>query len=206
MRYLTNDYLNLKRWDSYYKQLELIQSVKAKSVLEIGPGNGVLSSVLRRFGIHIKTFDIDPEVPANWHGDVKDISSIVPLERFDCVVAFEVLEHVPWKNVQRILCGIKKVTKRWIIISVPYSGIFMMPVLRLGRRGLREWKIGVRIPGFWRSDKYYKRSGHYWECGAAGYNIRRVRKMFASLLNIVAEDYHPVDKSQVFWILEKGLR
>ena len=29
---------------------------------------------------------------------------------------------------------------------VPYSGILFGTVLRLGRRGLREWQFGLRIP------------------------------------------------------------
>ena len=203
VQYLDKDYLTLKRWNSYFKQLELVRSIAPESVLEIGPGNCVLSSVLRLHGIQTNSFDIDPNVPASWHGDVSKIASIVPTESFDCVLAFQILEHTPWVDIHDTLCEIRQITKRWAIISVPYSGILIMPMLRVGRRGLQEWRLCLRISGFWRSNKYYKQSGHHWECCAAGYKLGKVRNMITSVFRIVKEDFHPMDKSQIFWILEK---
>jgi ubiquinone/menaquinone biosynthesis C-methylase UbiE len=42
-------------------------------------------------------------------------------ESFDCLTALEVIEHLPWGIYERALVEFERVTKKYIIISVPYE-------------------------------------------------------------------------------------
>lgn len=200
--YHTENYITYHRWISYYKQLDLIRSIRPSSILELGPGNGILTNTLRAMNYTVKTMDADPEVASDYHGDIRSLSSIVAPKSFDCIAAFQILEHIPWSDIPNTLLEIQKASRQYAVISVPYSGLLAMLSLKMGRRGIQEWNWGYRIPGFWRSGRFYRRKGHFWECGVRGFSLSKVRKQLQDVFYIESEEYHPYDKSQVFWVLK----
>jgi len=94
-----------------------------KTILDVGCGNG---SMLKKMGnkFNICGLDIsktalefikEPAILAD--------SSRIPLKQssFDLVLCSEVLEHLPCEAFQSSVSEISRVTKKYILLSVPYS-------------------------------------------------------------------------------------
>jgi len=116
--YLSDDHDNLERFISYYYQASLVKKLNIKSVLEIGVGNKAVSNYLRQCGFVVTTCDHDaalkPEI-------IADIRSLPMTENsFDVVLACEILEHLPWKDVPEALRQVHRVSRKYAIVSVPW--------------------------------------------------------------------------------------
>ena len=139
-----------------------------KSVLEIGAGNHIVANILRQFGIHVTTLDINESLKP----DIVGPANKIPLEResFDAVLAGHILEHLPFDQFNECLKEIYRVSKKDAVISIPHYGLtfsiaFKFPLLK--------WKRFIfKIPYFWKTKPL---SGeHYWEIGLRGYSLARV--------------------------------
>ncbi|MCP4726491.1 MAG: class I SAM-dependent methyltransferase [bacterium] len=204
VNYQSRNYLSFKRWAGYFLQFDLIRSLNVKNILEIGPGNHILRNILNAAGIESRTLDNNSEIKPDLIGDIRYIDQLGLKGKFECIAAFEVLEHISWDELPSVVQQIYDTTSNWAVISVPYAGMSLFSNIRIGRRGMREYTIGFRVPGFWRSNKYYSKSGHLWECGAKGYSRKKVRDLFKDYFSITKEAFHPLDRSQIFWILKKN--
>src|SRR5438874_10919618 len=85
-------YDTLERFQSYWHQLREATDLGGR-VLEIGIGNGTVSSILRARGLDVVTADIDRELRPDVVADIRKL----PFENgsFDGVLACEILEHIP---------------------------------------------------------------------------------------------------------------
>jgi 2-polyprenyl-3-methyl-5-hydroxy-6-metoxy-1,4-benzoquinol methylase len=116
--YSKEGYNNLLRFLSYQHQIELITNLKPKNVLEIGVGNKLVSNQLKSMGLKVTTCDFDPKLKPDFIGDIRNL----PFKKneFDLVVAFEVLEHLPFSDFDKALFEMQRVSKKNCIISLPY--------------------------------------------------------------------------------------
>ena len=65
--------------------------------LEIGSGSGWVKNHFEKHGFSIRTLDINP--PADYVCDIKNFRNTeLKDERFDCIIAFEIVEHVECLN------------------------------------------------------------------------------------------------------------
>lgn len=168
--YLTQKYNHEARWLSYWHQIDLILDLKSSSVLEIGIGSGVVKDYLKKCGLEVKTLDIDAELGPDFVGSVEKMP--VFGESFDCVLAAEILEHLPFVKFKPCLEEIFRVSKRYAVISLPdarrtlinlYLKLPLFPAL----------KIFFQIPSF----KIHKFNGqHYWEIGKRGFGLEAIKK------------------------------
>ena len=71
-------------------------------MLEIGVGNRTVSNYLKENGVDITTFDFDKELKPDIVGDVRDMKGIKE-NSFDVIMACEVLEHIPFDDVEYAL-------------------------------------------------------------------------------------------------------
>lgn len=93
-----------------------------KSVLEIGARDKYYSRILTGFFEGVTALDlVCPNFQMNKVTTVKgDVTRLdFPPNSFDCVVATEVLEHVP--NVERACREISRVARQYVVIGVPYK-------------------------------------------------------------------------------------
>lgn len=168
--YLTQKYNHKARWTSYWHQIDLVLGLAPASVLEIGLGNGVVKDYLSKCGTEIKTLDIDPSLHPDFIGSVEAMP--FPNGSFDCVLAAEILEHLPFEKFGRCLAEIRRVSKKNAVVSLPdarrtlinfYLKLPLLPALKL------FWQI----PSF----KEHKFNGqHYWEPGKRGFGLKMVEK------------------------------
>ncbi len=160
-------YRGRDRWLSYFYQLELLRLVDAKSLLEIGPGEGIVTDALRKSGIKVVTCDIAEDLQPDIVGSV----TALPCKdgEFDAVLAAEVLEHIRFEDVPQALRELRRVTSRNVLVSLPHPGWVFSCELKLPL--LPRFGLLFQIPFFWQEHRF--NGEHYWELGKKGYPVRR---------------------------------
>jgi 2-polyprenyl-3-methyl-5-hydroxy-6-metoxy-1,4-benzoquinol methylase len=128
----------------YAHVLEGVGEASERSVLDVGCGWGNSTLMLHACGARVTGIDIVPETIStlrtrypfvNWELiDVMDEPAMRSLPVYDCVVATEVLEHVPFEESMRTLWAHVAPGGR-LVATVPNSEC---PILQ---RGLRQWGI-----------------------------------------------------------------
>jgi len=222
-------YDTLERFQSYWLQLHEATQLGG-SILEIGIGNGTISAVLRTRGLEVVTVDIDRELGPDVVADIRDL----PLDdgSFDGVLACEVLEHIPWDDVPRALGELRRVARRWAVISVPSVGPAAtlqaslpnaLHVVRMMVR--RRWPIR---DGLWALSQsvVWRRAGgtvsdvgsvepmrrrphvfdgqHEWVLGEDGRVVEHVRDLATACGFTILSEFRPAGAvSHQFFVLER---
>lgn len=159
--------MHIKRWCSIWYQINEIIKLKPTTVLEFGPGIGILKSVLQTAKIKYFSADIASDLCPDFMGSV---DSLTLDKKFDLVCAFQVLEHLPYEKFESCLKNLSNLSSRYVIISLPYFGPYikfkfeLFPLIDL--RFVRK----LIFP------KSHKFDGeHYWEIGKKNYSLKRVK-------------------------------
>jgi 2-polyprenyl-3-methyl-5-hydroxy-6-metoxy-1,4-benzoquinol methylase len=179
-------YDELHRWASYWHQIQAVVRTGARRVLEVGVGSGVLSAYLRqRLGLDVTTCDFDASLRPDLVGDVRQLDAVVPEQSFDAVVAFQVLEHLPFADFVPALRQLARASRRHVILSLPHYGWSVQGRLRLWKW---NWAFSRRVSRF---PRWQFNGEHHWEIGTRGHALRRVRAAVASVLAIERDYFCP---------------
>ncbi len=162
-------------WSSiWFQAREAVCRPDVLSVLEFGRGRNLTKAVVEHFGIYHVSVDVGNKFFPDVVSSIEDFSTE---ERFDMVCAFEVLEHNPFEEFEKLLLKMKYFSKRYIYISLPFSGRwiavqlnFNIPKLFFKKTftlSMNRWKKKVQPVESYkkREDKY---SPHWWEVGDKG--------------------------------------
>jgi len=170
-------YVTRKRWDSFWHQIDEVTRLVPKTVLEVGPGLGVLKSVLATLGIDVRTVDIDPALSPDILGSALNLP--IADNSVDVACAFQVLEHFPFDDSGRAFAELARVANKGIVISLPDSR--------------RKWPYSIYIPKVGQKDfiltpphapKAHEFNGqHYWELNAKGYDENDIIRKFETYGN-----------------------
>lgn len=188
------------RWLSYWYQLRLVLESNPKKVLEVGLGNGLTTNYLRNQGVEISTLDIDVSLNPDLVGSITKIP--LPDSSVDCVLAAEVLEHIPFNEVEIALKEMRRVSRGAVVISVPDS---RRTILYFGLK----LPMLPRLDIFWKmqSCKEHKFDGqHYWEMGKKGYEYKKIEKVIKDSGFAIQKHFVPFDcPTKHFFVLKKSL-
>lgn len=188
------------------------------SILEIGPGSGYFSTITRALGYETSTADIDPDYGPDYLGDIRDLEIS---EKFDIVVGFEVLQHLPFDDVGRMLKKLSDLSSNYVFVSVPSRvhhlriGIALPGFLTPRRLGL-GWLHGWRsffLTWEWPRRSYRSRDArtdgldcwqvHYWEAGRKQYPKKRFLKEVENAgLRVIWSKHNP-DHPHHFFVMAK---
>src|SRR5215470_13186124 len=117
-------YDDAERWMSYWHQLRAVLAVKPRTVLEIGPGSGVFRRYLEHAGVAVKTVDIDASRGVDYVADITELDAALPSGLvFDAVCAFQVLEHLPFTELEPALASLARRANPHVFVSLPYRGL-----------------------------------------------------------------------------------
>ncbi len=204
--YFKKKYVDVNRFISYFYQIDLVTACaqdKNARVLEIGVGNGTVSDYLRRSGFTAVTCDIDKELRPDYVADIR----VLPFRDgdFDIVTAYEVLEHLPFEDFERAVAELKRVSRQWVLISLPYHStgfeiVMKFPFTRsiFGRSFLDFF---LRIPLVFR--RAGARAQHHWEIDLARYSLRRIRRIIGRHFTASREVRPPLHSYHYFFVLQK---
>ena len=190
-------YCGIDRWASYWYQLDEILKLKPTSVLEIGVGTNVFGSYLKR-NTDIKYFSMD--IADDLHPDIFGNIEKIPLENnsIDVVCVFEVLEHLPFEKFENVLKELKRVSKNYVVISLPHFG----PMIKFSFKlpFLKEIKIAFKIP-YYLEHKF--NGQHYWGIGKKGYSSGMIKEVMNTVGYKIVKDFIPYENSyHHFYILD----
>jgi len=114
----------------YTRLLQTLRSIKAKKVLEIGPGNGDLLFFLKNRGFEVTGIEIDNNCVNHirgknitcYLGDLEENAPELGNEKFDAIIMCQVFEHLYGPNkALKIICNLLR-EKGIIYLTVPDSG------------------------------------------------------------------------------------
>ena len=169
-QYFSPEYGAVPRFHSYGIQVEGVNELGARTLLEIGPGPGVVSHYLRGAGIQVTTLDIDARLAPDVLGSIRAL----PFAHgaFDAVLCCQVLEHLPFAEVPGCLAEMRRVAGKGAVISVPNQ----QPIHSVDAQ-LPLGRVHVSWPVPWRRPRRHEFDGeHYWELGAKDFPVARFRE------------------------------
>lgn len=197
--YFDHSYDTKGRFCSYWHQIDEAMRLSHKSVLEIGPGNGLVAEYLRRRQVSVLTIDIDHRL----NPDVVGTLTNMPFaeDSFDLIMCCEVLEHLPYEQLSGALSEIHRTCRSDAVLSVPDIRHDLRFDVRL--RTVGEFGRTIAFPRLRRPVHVFD-GQHYWEIGKASYPMVRVVKDIESSGFVVANTYCvPENPWHRFFILKK---
>ncbi len=195
--YLTPKYLSPERMSSYGHQYNLAMNTGCSSFLNVGSANWILHSLLFKQGKFVSDLDIDLSTTPDVIGSIVNL----PLKdfSFEVVMCYQVLEHLPFFTFEQSLRELRRVSSKFIIISLPDRSLSRF------EKAKRFLYILVRNPrNLHLLRKKIIDPEHFWEIGRNGVTLDRVLNVFLDLnIKILSHfrnrhfDYHH------FFLLEK---
>ena len=190
-------YDDAERWMSYWHQIRAVLAVKPKTVLEIGPGSGVFRNYLRAAGVDVKTLDIDASRGVDYVADIAKLDEKLPAGlAFDAICAFQVLEHLPFSELEACLASIARRANPHVVVSLPYRGLRVRFAFWWGDH---HFTVGHKLMLPWRHKPIAE---HCWELGYP-YTARRVTKVIARQLDVVSRGFIRENPYHYMWQLRR---
>jgi hypothetical protein len=173
--------------NAYYQYRDIRQcDASCKSILMIGPGQGLDALILRWKGYEITTFDIDETFDPDVVGSAHDLSMFGD-QSFDVVIASHVLEHLAEPYLNDCLGEIARVG-RWAVVYLPVHGRHLQVRFIPGFKGIDMSFVFDLFNYFEKPDgltPQYMEGQHYWEVGMRGFRVRELRRRFEGYFEIV---------------------
>lgn len=197
-----SEYLSRDRFISYHHQLRLIFNLgtQIKEILEVGIFNSLMTDLLKSKGYNVTTADIDRNLEPDIVLDLTSNFSIKK-DKYDAIVLFQVLEHLPYEQSEQALKRLAQATKKYLIISLPYNSQYFAIQLKFSLAKRSRYLL-FSLPTFWSSQP--KTDEHFWEVGLKGYPKERIHNSVAKAgLTIKQEFTDPMHPYHYFLVLEK---
>jgi hypothetical protein len=159
--YFSNHYFNMPQLCSFAHQLNFIHAMQPKSIIEIGIGNGFVSTFLRQAGIPIVTADINPALGADICAPLSEVCSYIE-SSYDLVLCCEVLEHMPLEQLDENLEYLSKLGGR-LFLTLPSSFVMFGCSIStiLPKIGNYIFDVNISLP----VKHNLSGSSHFWEVG-----------------------------------------
>ncbi len=197
------DFIN---WYRYFFILKELGRFEPKRVLEIGPGEGTIKRVFEPYAEVYETMDMNPKLNPTYTTDIL-VRVSAAKEKFDAVVAADILEHIQFEELEKAFTNIRFYLKDdgRALITIPHraSNFLLMTPTQIPR--------AFRVPtGFLSPGAFYRRfikrkiwidPDHQWEIGDGKHKIKDVE-------NIIKKAGFEIEKRQKlvyvdFWTLIK---
>jgi len=146
------------RLDTYREHVNQVLKFKPSSALEVGIGNKSVYLEIKKRRIKIIGLDYARDLEPDVVGNV--IALPFKDDSFDTVLCAEVLEHLPFEKSIEGLRELKRVAKKYIVLTLPQ--------LSLDNRFFRRLK----------SKPFTFDGQHYWELGSGKCSLKGIKKIF----------------------------
>ncbi len=118
------DFLN---WYRYFAILKKLIEIKPKIVLEIGAGEGTIKNVFEKFTKKYQTMDINEKLKPDYLGKIQETNKDL-FNKFDCIIAADILEHIPFEDLEKSLKNIFDYLKTgaYTLITIPHRASYFL--------------------------------------------------------------------------------
>lgn len=202
------NWISYKTLQSHFMQIYLTLKLRAKDVLEIGVLRKIVTSILNQY-CNLTTLDFKEEFNPDLLIDITDFKQLDTIKNnaFDLILLCEVLEHVPYERIDKILQILKKKTRKYLIISVPNQTTYVNLTFfnhssRIVLKRLKDYlnlffmTIGNLVSRldyrFRKKYRKYKSEGtffpHYWELGVDKYSVNSFKTLLERYFIIIREE------------------
>jgi len=191
-------YMTKARWCSVWHQLDEIQKLSPASVLEVGPGSGILKAAAAIFGVSLETLDIDPELRPDHVASV----TAMPFAdaSYDAVCAFQVLEHFPYEVSLLAFAELVRVSRRTVLISLPDAKIawrYQFHLPKVGSFDFLASRPRLRAP------EHMPDREHFWELNKRGYPVSRIVADFTKHVRLIRTYRVPENPYHRFFVFAR---
>lgn len=159
--YFSESYFSMPQLCSFAHQINSINAMKPKSAIEIGLGNGFVSTFLDRMNVPVTTADINPALSPDICAPLDELKTLVS-KKYDLVICCEVLEHMPLEKLDENIDHLRSLGER-LFMTLPnsyrtwgVSGLSFLPKL-----GVKMFDFNLDIP--WK--RPIAGGPHFWEVG-----------------------------------------
>ena len=194
-------YLHKHRWISFWYQIQEVAMLEdAEKILEIGVGSHVVADVLSRMDYAVEVLDVDEELKPDIVADIRTLDNNILKNKYDAVLCFQVLEHIPYSDFLKALENIRELSNNYVLISLPYSYSGNIK-LRAKIKFTPKMKAinFIKIFDFFPKKHIYD-GKHYWELGKKGYTLRKVLKDIQSKGLMIKKNY-PIFENPYHYII-----
>jgi len=213
-----------KRLQSHLMQIYLALKTNPKKILEIGIGNKIVCSTLKNY-CEVITADIDKSLEPDFTLDISNSKDFDQFNdnSFDLIIICEVLEHVPYNNIDSILESLRRITKKYVIISVPnqrniykltlfkrgYDNKIFAPYIRLLNLFIKIInRFGIVLANIhynmMKKNRKFKFDGaHYWELGIENYTLEKFENQLKKCFKVIMQGRLRENFYHHFFLLKK---
>ena len=149
--------------------------------MEIGPGPGIVTDILRKQEVRVTTLDYADDVGADVVGSVLELPFADG--EFDVVLCCQVLEHLEFKYFDQALANISKVANRGAVISLPHFGRMWRYHFHVPKLNMVSFGVDLQ---FIKKQHIFK-GQHYWEIGKKGFPVSRIKEHMNKYFNSVTD-------------------
>lgn len=182
--------------NTYYQYQDLQLCGQCKTVLMVGPGQGLEAHVLAWRGYTVTTFDIDETFKPDHLGSVHDMAVFRDAE-FDAVIASHVLEHIAVPYLDQALKEIARVGKH-ALVYLPVAGRHVQARFVPSVKGI-DLSIILDIYNYFHKPDgitpRYCWGQHFWEVGMRGFRVRDIIKRMSAYFDVLSyyrnKDWNP---------------
>ncbi len=200
-RYFTDGYFARSQMDTMVSQIIEVKSKRPTTILEIGIGNGLVSSFLKASGIQVTTFDINENLNPDVIGNILEIEKYFENQSFDLILCAEVLEHLPFSCFEKILEKLANLTSGHLVLTLPRSHRILLDAsLSIKIPFLHRVHVStfIRIPTNQISDD------HHWQIDAdREWHIKAIKRKISKHFTIEKCFADPRNRPHQFFILNK---
>lgn len=204
--YYFETYDHPTRFISYFYQINLAKKLKPSKILEVGIGNKTVTNCLEQAGLAVDTCDFDRELNPDFVADIRSMP--FKNESYDLVMACEILEHIPWDDVDKALKELHRVSRKYVIISIPSSSLCFEFILKFPFIqkffGKKFINLFFELPLFFKKNNFD--GEHYWEMGRKGFSSKKIEKVFGGYFKIVKKIRPVFGEYRKFFVLEKKIK
>jgi len=193
---------------SYYEQIDIVNKINPNTILEIWVSNKTVYNYLKNQEFDIDSCDFNESVEPDYVSDIRELS--FDDSSYDVVLCSQVLEHLPWEDVNKALQELYRVSKRKVIISVPYSSLQINFgfTMSMAKKILNKHLITFlfRLPAYFIPINVDICDEHFWEMGnKRQYSKNKFIKKIKEIgFNIEEEKNVKFNPQHHFFILNKN--
>lgn len=161
-----------EHWRHYWHQQKIMQGFvqPGDHVLEIGVGSGFTANYLRSKGIRVTTIDIDKEKKPDIVANI--VTYDFGDQTYDHIIAFEVLEHLPFEQVEKLLPKLSSICNQMMFISVPMNrAIAFQLSMKLPKLRQVSWVVTRKLGRI-------SSPHHFWEVDFQSFTRQRLESIF----------------------------
>ncbi len=201
-----SSYNSKQRMLTYWYQLSIIHECHPRDVLEIGVGTGLVAAYLRYNGIHVTTLDINSQLNPDYVGSILSLPEGLPVEAFDMVLCSRVLHHISFDDLERALCNLSALTKRYCLITLPVNDFRVYVMSRITSSSISTLSIPLPLALKKVLSSLRGRGGGsgVWQINSSRETSeKKVVVVIARRFKIIKMFRMPEDQSHMMFLLEK---